>query len=827
MITCAEAIKNATGKDYEVSEIDEFIKQADKIRNRIMNDGKIADKSAAIEEALDDVKADMVAAAKIEKRNAMINKMRQDEAVDFIVSQFGDDLNLGVEALLVGSEKNRVGARYSVDAQQKALSAAYTGGLAHDLEKAGLFKLAVSGEYDRDIAKALAGETTNNAEAKQIATIVQKYQEVARKDANRAGAWIKKIDGYITRQTHDADRIAKENADTYITFLKEKLDLEKTLEGVDDEAGFFDSIYKALSSGVHLSSSPKDITKAFRGSANMARKMSEGRLLHFKDANSFMDYNERYGTGTLMGTVLNGLESSGQRTGLMRTLGTNPESMYEAIYDRLTREADTAQQRKKLSDSQKKNEMFLKEVTGATMLAGNQMFAKYASSIRAWQSMSKLGSALFSQISDLAVYASEVRYQGGNMFSGFAESLKGLKEGRSTVEHRQIMANLGVTMDTFIGDISGRFDIQGDYSGLSQKLMHQFFKWNGMSWWTDSLKRAAAIGTSNRLFQQSAKKFADIDPAVARVLELYGVGEKEWDIIRKAKQTAEDGTGFLTPEALRKLPDDDFIKLLEDSGLNPTSYRIETLKDELEGKLRAYVSDRQGYAVLEQDARSRAVFLRGTQRGTMYGEFARSFAQFKQFPAIMLQRVVGREIKGKSKATGKGIAHDSVLYGVASLFTTLTVAGYVAMTAKDLAKGRKPRPIDDHRTWLAAAQQGGGLGIYGDFLFGETKNRFGATLLDTLAGPTLSTMINVPADLWGRLRAGDDLASATFTAILNNTPFINIFYSRIALDYMILYDIRESLNPGYLRRMERRLKKENEQEFLLPPSRNRARPITD
>ncbi|MBE4265254.1 hypothetical protein HJ071_09895 [Vibrio parahaemolyticus] len=192
MTTCADAIKNATGKDYELSEIDEFIKQADLIRDRIMNDNKIADKSAAIEKALDDVKAEMVAAAKIEKRNAMINKMRQEEAIDFITSQFGDDINLGVEALLVGSEKNRKGARYSVDAQQKALSSSYTGGLAHDLEQAGLFKMAASGEKDRLVAKALAGETIEDQEAISIANIIQKYQEAARRDANRAGAWIKK-----------------------------------------------------------------------------------------------------------------------------------------------------------------------------------------------------------------------------------------------------------------------------------------------------------------------------------------------------------------------------------------------------------------------------------------------------------------------------------------------------------------------------------------------------------------------------------------------------------------------------------------------------------
>ncbi|ENC6709937.1 hypothetical protein ABKY54_004547 [Vibrio harveyi] len=826
MITCAEAIKNATGKDYEVSEVDEFIKQAERIKQKIMNDGSIADKSKAIEEELSRVQEEMVAAAKIEKRNALINKMRQEEAIDFVMSQFNDDLNLGVEALLVGSERNAKGSRMSVDAQQKALTQSYMGGLTSDLEKAGLFKLVSSGEIDRDIAKSLAGEAVSNPDAVKAAEVIRKYQELSRRDANRAGAWIKKQEGYITRQTHDIDRIGRENADEYITFLRSKLDLEKTLEDVDNEYEFFDSVYKALSSGVHMSSSPKDITTAFKGNSNLARKMSEGRLLHFKDADSWMDYNQKYGTGSLISTVVSGLERAGQNTGLMRVLGTNPDSMYDVLYDRLSREVKTAEKRKHLADGKKRNDNFLKEVNGLTRVAGNHMAAKYMSNIRAWQSMTKLGMALFSQFSDLAVYGSEVRYQGGTMLHGIGESLQGLGKGRGNVEHRQIAANLGVAMDSFIGDISGRFDVDGDYSGLAQKAITTFFKWNGMTWWTDSLKRSAAIGTSNRLFQQASKSFADVDPAMKRVLELYAIGEPEWNVIKNATQIMEDGTGLITPEALRNVDDGEFKALLENAGLNPTDYRVELLKDELESKIRAFVSDRQGYAVLEQDARSRAVFNRGTMRGTAGGELLRSISQFKQFPMLFLQRVIGREIKGKAKSTGRGLAHDSTLYGVGSLIGAMTVAGYVSMSAKDIAKGRTPRDPSDPKTWLAALQQGGGFGIYGDFLFGEVKNRFGGTLLDTIAGPSLS-LISTLGDLWGRMRSGDDLAASSFNAVINNSPFINMFYSRIALDYFLLYDVREALNPGYLRRMEKRVKKENGQEFLVPPSKNRARPFTD
>ena len=48
--------------------------------------------------------------------------------------------------------------------------------------------------------------------------------------------------------------------------------------------------------------------------------------------------------------------------------------------------------------------------------------------------------------------------------------------------------------------------------------------------------------------------------------------------------------------------------------------------------------------------------------------------------------------------------------------------------------------------------------------------------------------------------------------------YVPLLYTRAAVDYLILYHIQEALNPGSLRRMEQRLKKEQGQEFILPPS---------
>lgn len=51
-----------------------------------------------------------------------------------------------------------------------------------------------------------------------------------------------------------------------------------------------------------------------------------------------------------------------------------------------------------------------------------------------------------------------------------------------------------------------------------------------------------------------------------------------------------------------------------------------------------------------------------------------------------------------------------------------------------------------------------------------------------------------------------------------NTPFINLFYVRPALDYRFLSSLREVASPGYAPRVEGRRKKEYGQKRFTPDS---------
>jgi hypothetical protein len=70
--------------------------------------------------------------------------------------------------------------------------------------------------------------------------------------------------------------------------------------------------------------------------------------------------------------------------------------------------------------------------------------------------------------------------------------------------------------------------------------------------------------------------------------------------------------------------------------------------------------------------------------------------------------------------------------------------------------------------------------------------------------------------LYKSARDGDPNAGKALDLVLSNTPFVNLFDTRPAIDFLFINLSREIVRPGYLVRQSTRLKKEQGQEFVLP-----------
>ena len=162
---------------------------------------------------------------------------------------------------------------------------------------------------------------------------------------------------------------------------------------------------------------------------------------------------------------------------------------------------------------------------------------------------------------------------------------------------------------------------------------------------------------------------------------------------------------------------------------------------------------------------------------------------------------------------------------LAHIILASTVLGYASLQAKQIAKGREFRPVvtedgefQGGELFMASLLQGGGLGIYGDFLFGEAnRNGLGFTI-GSLGGPAVSELERL-ATIIRKTASGDpdqleDVPADLINGVKANTPFLNLFYVRAALDYLVFYRMQEAVSPGSVERYEKRVEKDTGAGFI-------------
>lgn len=764
--------------------------------------------------------AEIRAEEAIAKRNILLNQVAY-RALRAYDGKFGNKA-LAVRAALGGINELIEGGRLSIDAQHGAIRTQYLGGLLADLRKAGasadadLVKFAMARDNELAIRKALRGEDAGDPLAAKVGEILNKWFETARLRENRAGSWIGHLDDYGGGQSHDSRLVWKAGFDEWFRFTAPMLDIHRTMKEAADLINpepFLRDVWNGISANLHERSNGAEFNglHKYLGPANLGSGRSAPRILHFKDAAAAQTYNDRFGNGSLMEAVLGRFDKSARATALMETLGPNPEAMLDRWRKDLARAAsDRGDAKGAQALNAKHIDNLFAEVTGRTRAAaaGGAELAHWSGALRAIESMSKLGAATLSSIGDIATVAAELRYQGRGFLSSYAEAFSGLMRGRGAGETRMIADLLGVGFDGILGGVHARFHSTDGTPGQMSRLLNLFFRFNGLNLWTDAHKTTAGLVTARYMALEAASPWTGLRTETQRLLSQYGIDRDGWNVLRRSGLArAEDGTQFLTPAGIRDMDVTDFAKVAgkryADLGLGTRA--LEDARDRLATAYQALIVDRADFAVPTPGARERAWMNQGTERGTVLGETLRFAMQFKAFPIAMIGKVAGREV------AAAGGYNMSALRRMGELIVQLTAMGYLSMSAKDLARGKEPPDPLNINTFWRSMTQGGGAGIYGDFIFGE-HDRFGRAAAETALGPAFGTAGDIVKLLNKAVRGEADAAEGLRFAV-QNTPFLNLFYARPALDYFVLHPVYESLKPGYTARLQREAAKRFGQDY--------------
>ena len=821
--------------------------EAERLLKRLHEKAKFrAEKSGSpITDALREVAGEIVAEDKmmaaIQKRNVLLFIQAKRNVKDF--ARRFPNLGEGLQAFIEGSNKRVAGGRLSLDYQSKALHGKYFGRLVADLEAAGVMDKFKRSDPEfvklvyREMGSMVPGQPAKMVTGDQSAFTVAKIiddltaEMVARQ--NRAGAYIRRVPGYIVRQTHDMMAIRKlgqvagglskeESFKRWSEFITPLLDAEKTFEGGDAKT-MLRNIHEGLYTGIHGMARDETSIMGIPATGNLASKVSKERLLWFKDADSAFAYNDQFGQRQFKEAVLQDIHSRTRSIAMMEALGPSPDSAFKQIVRELEEEARTKDNAAQQVDSLKswRIQAAYDEVSGKNSISANPSFSNLVGTGKVVLQMAKMGAVTLSSIADKAFIHSEMAHQGISQLDTMVKNITGL--AKRGPEGQRMLRMMGVAMDGLIGNSLSRYTAHSQISGWAHTAQKKFFDLNLLNFWTDANKASVAELMSHHLGDHSDVKFDALPDELKNVLSLYDIKPQHWDILRQTAFTHNDAK-FITPDKLSEVPDSAFTKILESEDKKVTPANIRRSRDQLETALRTYFADRVDIAVPTPGAGERKFTTWGTQSGTPLGEAVRLMMMFKSFPITIMRKVVGREIYGHgAQSVRQWLLHDNRgKFNIAMMIAMGTVAGYVSGAMRDALKGREPKSLFDAdgnlnmATLNDAAVRGGSLGILGDVLMSQ-YNHDTRSFLESAAGPVLG-QLNTVFDIKSRITRGEEYAGPAGKLLTDNVPFINLFYVRPVLDYFVLWNMQEMLSPGSLRRSEQLAEKNYNQDFWMRPS---------
>jgi ElaB/YqjD/DUF883 family membrane-anchored ribosome-binding protein len=813
---------------------EEILQQA---RNRAVERAK--KNGGNLDRALKEITEEMQQRDKIRSANAKrgmyLNKDAEMKFLDYVMRfpAAGSTVGEGIKARLVGGADNVPGARYSVGAQMKAENHGYFGRIIEAFEQdPAVYHAFVHNTLAKEFYIEM-GEikpegkpgSSGSPIAQKMAEVIDKVTKEMNARLNEAGAIVYNLPGYVMRQTHDMFKIrqaGKTKAESRIAwknFVRPLLDDELTYLGADKEK-FLNMVHDDLYSGV---TGVMGVEGQGVGHRAISDRWSTERVLHFKDAISAYEYNEKFGTHDIKQQIMTDIGNRARSIALMENLGPNPEATVLNVVRKAKEWARTQDNAAELVDSINDHAImaYYHQLTGVQDIPNNPSLARMAGNVRAVTQMARMGGvALTNLFTDTAFMHPEMAFQGISHLNTLGKQIRMF--AKETKEERKTLRLMGVGLDGLLGNALSRYSATGPISGPINKFQKTFFDINFSNYVTDTVKSAAAELMSANLGEHADIAFKDLPMELNRVLSLYEIGPKEWDLLRSTAYDHPSGNWgkLITADQISRLTDEQIATLGEGE---MTPQKLIKLRNRLDTQLRTYISDRVDYSSPTPGHAEHAITTMDTKSGTGLGEAIRLLMLFKSFPVTVANKVLKREIYGRGSMNVKDWAMNDHKgkFNLAQLIAMTTAAGYIGMTIRDALKGRTPRELItdgkiNYDVLGDAAVQGGGMGIMGEMVtrdYGQGMNSF----LQSAAGPVLSQLDEV-ARIKTKALEGDPVGAQLGKMAMDNTPLLNLFYTRPILNYIVLWNMQEMMNPGSLERMENTVEEKNNQSFFYRPS---------
>ena len=685
-----------------------------------------------------------------------------------------------------------------VDGRSKSIERGYMAQLIDTMTATNprFFGLIEDAKGVRDLVREMLGEDSGNPTAKQGAKVWLKTADEMRQRFNRAGGDIGRLVDWLMPQSHDVRLVRNAGGQRWVDFVMQRINRGRYLR--DDGLPMNDAQIRDVLSAAWLTISTdgtSDIEPgSAQGTAMRAKKGAEHRVIHFRDADAWLEYHKEFSGRGIYNTITGHVQRLARDISLVETLGPNSGHQFEYFRDVVRMSGASGMRVNYL-------ENLYQQIDGSANHVVDARLARFGQGVRNLQVASKLTGAVLSSVTDFATAAVTAGYNRLPPLR-FARNILTALNPLDASDVR-LAQRAGLGLETLIGELN-RWGEDSIGNGWTAKLASATMRASGLAGLTEANRRSFGVTMAATLGDLTRKGWGELHANDRAQLTHYGITHAEWAHLQKV--VPEDWGGandrVLTIASIRRLTDEQ---------LGTTGLAASRLRDTLATRALDMVLGETDYAVVTPGAKERAVmFGLSAKKGTAGGEFARTMWLFKSFPIAVIT-------KHWMRGWGMNTVGGKAAY-LASFAVGTTLLGALALQLKDVTKGKEPRDMDTAAFWGAAFSQGGGVGLFGDYLFAN-QSRFGRSVAETAAGPVFGGVIpdlyditigNVhEAAAGGPTHAGAE----AFKFVQSNTPLINLWYTRAILDRLVFQQMQEYLSPGYLAKVRERTRKDTGQEY--------------
>ncbi|WP_407545588.1 hypothetical protein [Acinetobacter baumannii] len=702
----------------------------------------------------------------------------------------------------------------SIDSKARGIASIYRGELVdfYTNIKGGL-GIFTDQELVQKIVRERFGENTGDALAKKISDKMGDVFETMRDRFNRNGGDIGDLGNkFGLPQTHNLEKIVKEGKEQWVNDVLPDQDVSMFVHedgsyySQQEIRSLLEYTYDTLSSdGANKIEVGRQATGG--GTSKVTNRHGESRVLHFKDADAWLRYQNKYGGLPLVDLVEAHINGLSKDIAMVENLGSNPKTALKILMDAAAKKDwEKGIDENKTQSSRKRAQVMFDEFSGGNT-PQSQVLANLGLAYRSMNVASMLGGTTIASIADQATIAKTAHVHGLSYRKAFGELIGQLNPANKA--DRELAHSLGLATEEMLGSIARWSDdgLTSTYgkseklarisSGVATQVMRVSF--------LNALTSASKVGFTKLLMEKygrlsRSKAWSDLDVQDRELLSNTGLDERAWQVFQLAEPVVDrKGNQLMSARSIYEIPDEKLTAFGDPK----------QVKDQVASQLQAHLLDEQGMAVIEAGLRERTWITVGA-KGTITGEIFRGITQFKSFSAAFLMRHGSRTMAQEGL---KGKAAYAI-----PLFVMTTLLGGLVVQLKELLNGNDPQTMwdsDDPKKassfFVRSAVQGGGLSFLGDILVAgtDTSGRDAHSFIAGPFGSDFTSLLGLTVGNLTQYNEGKDtnFGNEAFKFVKGKVPAQNLWYTKAAINRMVFDEMQDTIAPGYrekaLRKAER------------------------